>query len=1132
MDKARGSSDRSRSTRSRKDSSDNEAAGQNEKALRTNESAPQTMGSKPKKSWRTKLPSIISAPIEALFPHNGPNPIYRSGLPAFITDASARSKWQNRKHLFRCSLVTLSCFILLLEPKSLHVLGQAAFFAALVSCFLPPTFPVMLLLIVSAMLVIGMLIGWAWGSAAMAAALRARSQVVLRSSVQRVTAGIAGSTNPDIAYRKEIFRGQFLDWRSTTVFGVFLAVGTFVLGLVRAHRPKLTLLAIFGAIVIDVLCTYGPLFPVSQYTLAQTFIIPTACEIAIALAATILIFPQSLNSSYTINLVDKFLSPILQRSHLHSKVLGTPAPSYGTPHETDEDQAWKAFPALWSGTQEAMASGLEALLGTTGLLELEISYGRLGAKDLASLTDSLRELLARSVGLAILSTTVSSRRKRTLEAEEQHSRATSSPPSEKPHRSDPKSRETARMHRFRMRADSAEVENKHTLPDLLPIFDSASSSLRNACDGALLSAMDWLMECNNSRWFKQPKAQDAEAEAASYRARVETLESELRIYRSEKRQELIAPFAEFFDPKTGALLPEVARSFSFSPNTLLTLLAASDNLLCYSEAVLAFSRQISYLQEHRQRNKLWFPTGLRKIGHLIKGGKGNAAAGDGENPDQLEDVADDETDATSTSTAVDKTDKERDAAAREAVEEGMAEDRRDPDARPPRSYQKVTIGIHNFGKWLGTPETIFAIRFAFVSVALWLPQIFESSAQISYEQKLLWAQIMAQTGLAVYSGDQILSTLQKLVGTACGLVWGMVIWYTGSANGGGSRPGLGAAFYVLFLPILAIRMFNPLAAMQGTLMVAVTTVLVVGYSYQDSPQGLPIYGNPGVGYNVAWRRALLVVIGVAVATIVMLVPTQSSKVLVRRTHATTISELGKVYANILSAWIREGKLPDKADADEPTSSAFTSHASKAARAKMLALRLKLNSSRIATIQSTYEVNLKGDFPKEEYLELFRIQMHLLQALGQVGHSLMRLDPLWRKRLVATTAFLNQPLIADVSSTFALVSLALRQKSALPQATPGPLIDRLLYHDSRLRFLSREDDLDSAATPELEGASIGNFELTFDTLKHESFSIYANCLQGLASILLDVDELELAAKALLGVSYFPGYELLLERHNHV
>ena len=197
---------------------------------------------------------------------------------------------------------------------------------------------------------------------------------------------------------------------------------------------------------------------------------------------------------------------------------------------------------------------------------------------------------------------------------------------------------------------------------------------------------------------------------------------------------IFQPFAEFFDPKTGRLLPEVARSFTFSPNTLFTLLAASDNLLCYIEAVLAFARQIAYLQDHRQRNKVWFPTGLRKIGNLIKGGKGDAAAGDGENPDQLEDVADDETDSSSTTAVAGKTDKEQDAAAKKAVEEAMAEDRRDPDARSPRSYQKITISLSHFSKWLATPETIFAIRFAFVSVALWLPQIFRSSAQISYEQ--------------------------------------------------------------------------------------------------------------------------------------------------------------------------------------------------------------------------------------------------------------------------------------------------------------------------------------------------------------------------------------------------------------
>jgi Na+/glutamate symporter len=79
---------------------------------------------------------------------------------------------------------------------------------------------------------------------------------------------------------------------------------------------------------------------------------------------------------------------------------------------------------------------------------------------------------------------------------------------------------------------------------------------------------------------------------------------------------------------------------------------------------------------------------------------------------------------------------------------------------------------------------------------------------------------------------------------------------------------------------------------------------------------------------------------------------------------------------------------------------------------MLALRLKLNSSRVAIIQADFELATSGDFPKEEWLEMFRVQMHLLQALGAVGHSLMRLDRVWRKRLVSTTAFLNQPLVSS------------------------------------------------------------------------------------------------------------------------
>lgn len=54
----------------------------------------------------------------------------------------------------------------------------------------------------------------------------------------------ATAVNPTAAFQVSIFRGDFLDWRSTLVFGFFFAVGTFVMGLLRANNDKLTLVAV------------------------------------------------------------------------------------------------------------------------------------------------------------------------------------------------------------------------------------------------------------------------------------------------------------------------------------------------------------------------------------------------------------------------------------------------------------------------------------------------------------------------------------------------------------------------------------------------------------------------------------------------------------------------------------------------------------------------------------------------------------------------------------------------------------------------------------------------------------------------------------------------------------------------
>ncbi|BGP57915.1 hypothetical protein JCM8202v2_005569 [Rhodotorula sphaerocarpa] len=1116
------------------------------------------------KSIRDKLPGMIKGPLDAFFPVFQPSVLY-GAPPAFIVEGNDRSKWRARKIFIRTAIVFLGNMILMLEESSLRVLGNAAFFGLIVSAMLPPMFPVQLFLIVSGMLVLGMCLGWAWSCAAMAAALRARSQVLLAQQVQTARTSIASATNPASAYRRQIFEGAFLDWRSTVVFGFFLGIGAFVFGLLRAKRPKLLLLSIFGSIVLDVMTAYGPLFPVKNYTLATIFLIPTACYIAIALAATVLIFPQTLNHAWTADLVDKFLSPTRQRSDLYSKILETPPVTLDSPDL--EAHPWTKLGQLWLSTQEAMSTGLEGLLGGIGLAELEVSMGQLSAKDLKTLVDPLRELHIRSLGLAGVWSTVWSRVHRHREdtrGDPTASHTSDDDDGEKPVKAEERGDGVrnggggSHLH-LRRKMHAAEVRNNHDLGTLLALFEDVSRELRSANDGTLAGAMDWLIAQNTARWawVWSKKARHAEeSRLAELAGAVQRLEATVERFRHEHRLRLLEPFREFFDAETGRLLSQEERRKQagdngqhklFAPGSLLTILSAADTLVVYSESVLAFARPLSDIAQSRRRSKIWFPTGLRKIGHLLAGhhrgsGSGPAVVPNGEDPEHV-DSQEDEGDASSEEATLSSA-RERDGGpkgvprkAKESKKKKkkkkgkkqnpfdalMQSPGRDPDVKPPRNgLQRIGVVGHAFLAWWTTPDVIFAVKYTAATVVLWLPQIFSTTAFLMYSEKLIWAQITAQTFMAPYAGDQIFST-----------------WYIGAAKGEGTPVRNGAALFVFLLPLLAMRLHAPPAVAMIAIMATVTSILIGGYSWIDTH--LSRVGNPGVGYRVAWRRALLVVIGAGVGLVFMILPpTNSSRRLVRRTHAKCLEQLGRVYAAVTSLWIEEQRREDRQakpvelpNGEGCEDAPFGEAAQKAARARLFAIRNKLNSTKAANAVAGLELTLRGDWPKNEYFRLLRVQLGIMQALGQLGQALVRLDPVWRRQLVHETAFLNQPLVADITTTFTIISLALREGASLPAAMPGPLLDRLIHHDSRLRAFSQSlldtDDPEGAEATKVEGARVGDFQLTFDILADERFGVYASAIEALSNILIDVDELEVAAKALLGEVAFPGFEYLGSRN---
>lgn len=70
-----------------------------------------------------------------------------------------------------------------------------------------------------------------------------------------------------------------------------------------------------------------------------------------------------------------------------------------------------------------------------------------------------------------------------------------------------------------------------------------------------------------------------------------------------------------------------------------------------------------------------------------------------------------------------------------------------------------------------------------------------------------------------------------------------------------------------------MRLHAPPAVAMIAIMATVTSILIGGYSWIDTH--LSRVGNPGVGYRVAWRRALLVVIGAVSQPVQLLLPSSA-----------------------------------------------------------------------------------------------------------------------------------------------------------------------------------------------------------------------------------------------------------------
>ncbi|KAF8831393.1 hypothetical protein HHX47_DHR1000519 [Lentinula edodes] len=1048
--------------------------------------------------------------------------VFLATLPLWVS--SNLTKPRSLKTLLRCWLASWVGFIIILPDASLNVLGTAGFFAMLCSFFLPPNLPVQLFCFMMLTLVVGLCFSWGIGIAAMRAANAVRStahiQAVALQIQQSIKSNPTFQADPTLALTTAIYNGKFLDIRASVIYGCFLGFFAFIYGLIRAYIPVLTFTSIFATIGLDIFCTFGPLLPTAEYTLLKTFLISVGCYTGIALITTLFVFPETMSHS-ALRSVCEQLDRVEKFVTMQGEVLKTVDREDGQAG-IDMFKPGTLLLTKLDGIKTMMVAVMRQLNATSGMISLEFSYGKWSSDDVKDLITPLRGIVARSIGLDSFSKIVW----RTTDlAEDPPNTTTTLNPSNKTFTSvDPSINAYNDAHLLRqMTSQTLQYENSHHLRivDILPLAETATFELRKAIVTAVAVTRKNLDNVNRHRWTRHP---DIDGELireldAAYESLTAALKDFTQDNQNAKRMQILKPFLALLQKEDGTVLTKSEQE-ALPFRSLFIAFVLGTNLVSLSEAVIAMMNIVRTTTAKRQQNRLWAPKGLRKIGKLLRG-----AGGSGEEADGGQAFGED---AIPSKEDFDDTGSEK-------------SHKLDPDSRPPTNiFQKIMNKLHGLYRWCGTPEAKFAFKYAFISIATWIPAVVNNSANFYYEEKGVWALIMAQTTLNIYASDQVFNLVIRLIGTFVGAILGLAAWYIGNGNGVGNPYGAAAVTAVFMPPLLFVRNFAPQRYLPGVLLGCATFALVMGYSWVDGH--VAQFSSPGIGWSIAWKRFTLVIIGSTAAFIIMMLPPSSGRKAVRLRNAFVITGLGNLYSFLMSTWLSDAPLSNKAvepesdssttlDDNRDTQKQLDAEATPAPsqpdpshpihsvrwldkfRVRLLSLSDELNALKQLTMTATWEGSIRGKWPAEEYTALLDAEGEMLIGLALLGGALAHLTDESRVAFMHNTRVLNPNLIADVMTAFSLISQSLRNGEPLHQVLPQSLVGRLLYHHYNHHNLHEG----------LPDRAHGGDGITVETLSSLDYMFYATGIVAVFLVLKSVDDLQKITRRLCGEVPFEGFE---------
>ncbi|KAF9483730.1 hypothetical protein BDN70DRAFT_956980 [Pholiota conissans] len=989
-------------------------------------------------------------------------------------------QWSQVKPVLRCALVAWISTVLFVIPAVETKMGQASFLILIAAFLSPPNDPFMAVLERETLIVLFVTMAWGWSCFGIFLANLARHE-----------------HDPNATFTAAV-TGQYIEAAPTVIMAIFVFFGSAFFLYIKARQgPGPYIFAcVFACICIDICMTTASLFPYPFYLIGRSIAIPITMHSAIALLASIFVFPSTISAVFTTRL-SSVLAPMLSTLTMHRALLSDSlsSPSFSA-----------TLTAMRSETKKVEAA-LIPVAAARRLLKSDLIYGRFSPGDFRAFHGLFRRMAGRADGLSVYFGLIDPSRERfpgtanptpagTAPATPHRgmSRATSRAPSIERERDHHHHHHHSHHHILhssllslaRARAKKPEYavgtfeSQRYLNLELTRLHDPHEEEYTERTVELLKESCDPLLEVCYSgietaqKWFGTVRDGRLQYLLGIKQAEAKKRQKERLDVIREVRDKVVQKLEEFKEISRYARvlssiympLSQDRRDYVMPPHRyLFNCYVYQYNLIQIASIVVEMLDEILRLEAERTVCKLWTPAERVFLWNPWSIPAGVEHLTDDEDPDVIQGLRVNHADL------------------------GLPR-RRDPDALPPRNlFESAMALVHRFVVGLGGGNAIFSLKAGALTVILCLPSFIQSSASFAYDNRAVWGIFMGQLTLARFRGETTFVLTARIIMTFFGGITGMVMWYISCGSARGNPFGLAAVCFVCFPFFFFARLYWPIPPMSN-IVFFVTSVLVIGFSYQDTHIVVP--GAPGYGFSVFWKRFVLVTVGVVAAFIFSFLPPSTTiRRYQRNLLATTMAEMGTIYCNILSF----ANTKHEAEIQDIVSS-------------LLAVRNKLKKSATLNTNVIYEFSLRGRWPAERYQKIADLQMALAYSLSHLMSVLEHIEPSWSRAFLQRTRFMDPDFQGDILAVISMVSLSLRTGTPLPQITPCPLIDRFMlkYHGLDVIHKDSEEDYGLPRT------------LSLDTLRNEQYLMFSVGISTAYGIINRLDRLMLAVKEVVGEQY--------------